>query len=162
MTHRNSGRQETSNIAGAEVNIAPLRDFGWPCIFASWLIATASTLGALFFSEVMGVLPCVLCWYQRIFMFPLVVVLPFALFPLDRGIVRYALPLAVCGWLTALYHVLLVAGYIPESIRPCTQGVPCSDLKINWFGFISIPLLSLLAFSIIIALLAWTHFKRTK
>ncbi len=136
------------------------RDSAWPCIFVSWLVATIATLGALFFSEVMGVLPCVLCWYQRIFMFPLVVMLPFALFPLDRGVARYALPLALGGWLVALYHVLLVAGYIPERIRPCTQGVPCSDLKVNWFGFVSIPLLSLLAFSTLIALLAWTYFKR--
>ncbi len=148
------GRQGRVVVNIRDQNIA------WYCIFISWLFATVSMLGAMFFSEVMGVLPCVLCWYQRIFMFPLVVMLPFALFPLDRDVARYALPVAVCGWLAALYHVLLVAGYIPERIRPCTQGVPCSDLKVNWFGFVSIPLLSLLAFSTIIALLAWTHFKR--
>ena len=162
MTYKRlAHREETSIAAATAAGLLP-QDFRWACIFGSWLIAAVSALGALFFSEVMDVPPCILCWYQRIFMFPLVLMLPFALFPLDRGVVRYALPLALAGWVVALYHVLLVAGYIPESIRPCSQGVPCTDLKVNWFGFVSIPLLSLLAFSTIIALLAWTHIKAPK
>jgi len=141
---------------------APLPQPGWTAVFLCWLIATLSTLGALFFSDVMAIPPCVLCWYQRIFMFPLVLMLPFALFPFDRKIVRYVLPLAVAGWLVALFHHLLVEGYIPEQIRPCVQGVPCTDVVIAWFGFLTIPLMSLLAFSTIIALLLWTHCKGTK
>jgi disulfide bond formation protein DsbB len=131
-------------------------------VFACWLVASASTLGALFLSEVMAIAPCVLCWYQRIFMFPLVLILPAGLLPFDQRVVRYALPLALAGWLIALFHVLLLAGYIPERIKPCAQGVPCTDEQIVWFGFLKIPHLSLLAFSIVIALLILTRMKDSR
>lgn len=134
----------------------------WLLIFAAWLTASVSTLGALFFGEVMKLPTCVLCWYQRVFMFPLALVLPIGLFPLDRKVIRYALPLAVIGWLLTVFHLLLVAGVIPESIKPCTQGVPCSQTVITWFGFVTIPLLSFLSFSTIVALLAAAHFRGLK
>ncbi len=134
-------------------------DTAWMLVFLCWLVASASALGALFFSEVMQLPPCVLCWYQRIFMFPLVLLLPVGLFPFDRKVVRYALPLALAGWLVALFHVLLVFGVIPEEIRPCTQGVPCSDVQIQWLGFVNIPLLSLMAFSTLNALLIAAHLR---
>ena len=129
----------------------------WLLIFAAWLVATASMLGALFFGEIMDLSPCVLCWWQRICMFPLVLILPAALFPLDLKVVRYTLPLAVGGWLFALFHVLLMAGVIPEDLKPCTRGIPCSEKVIEWFGFVTIPLLSLLAFSAVIAFLFMAH-----
>ena len=143
---------------------APLHNntAAWTLIFGAWLIASVSTLGALFFGEVMQLPPCVLCWYQRIFMFPLVVILPLGLFPFDRNVVRYALPLALIGFLFAVFHMLLVAGVIPESIKPCTQGVPCSETVIEWFGFVTIPLLSVLAFLTILALLIAAHFRSSK
>jgi disulfide bond formation protein DsbB len=162
-------RTTRTNAAGSGTNQAaqtpsdpPRADAAWLLVFACWLIASLSTLGALFFSEVMALPPCVLCWYQRIFMFPLVLLLPAALFPFDPRIVRYALPLAGIGGSIALFHVLLVAGFIPESIKPCTQGVPCSDTQIEWFGFLTIPLLSLLAFSIISVLLILLHARTSK
>ena len=130
--------------------------------FAAWLVATVSTLGALFFGEVMKIPTCVLCWYQRIFMFPLAIILPVGLFPFDDRIARYALPLAVAGWGFALFHVLLVAGYIPENVQPCAQGVPCSETYFELFGFVTIPLLALVAFSTIIALLAAAHLQARK
>jgi disulfide bond formation protein DsbB len=134
----------------------------WSLLFGAWLVATVSTLGALFFGEVMHLPPCVLCWYQRIAMFPLALILPIGLFPLDRKVVRYSLPLAVIGWLFAAFHMLLIAGVIPESIKPCTQGVPCSEKVIEWFGFVTIPLLSVAAFSTIIALLVLATFRGSK
>ena len=134
----------------------------WTLIFGAWLVASASTLGALFFGEVMQLPPCVLCWYQRIFMFPLVLILPIGLFPFDRKVVRYALPMAALGWLFAAFHVLLIAGVIPEGMKPCTQGVPCSEKVIEWFGFVTIPLLSLVAFSTIIALLVLAYPRDSK
>ena len=79
----------------------------------------------------MNIVPCILCWYQRIFMLPLVFILPAGLFPLDTRLVRYALPLTLFGWMIALFHVLVVAGIVPESIRPCTQGIPCKDQQIK-------------------------------
>jgi disulfide bond formation protein DsbB len=132
---------------------------GWVLVFAAWLLAAVSTSGALFLSEVMRVAPCSLCWYQRVFMFPLALVLPAGLFPLDRKVVRYASPLAAAGWLVALFHLLLTKGFIPESVTPCMQGIPCSRIEMEWFGFVTIPLLSLLSFSAIGLALAGAHYK---
>jgi len=134
----------------------------WSPIFGAWFVATGSTLGALFFSEVMELPPCELCWYQRMFMFSLAVILTVGLFPVDRGVVRYALPLAILGLLFAVFHQLLIAGVIPESLKPCTQGVPCSEKAIEWFGFVTIPTLSVLAFSTILALLAVIQIRSSK
>ena len=125
----------------------------WNLIFLCWLVAMVSTLGSLFFSEVMELPPCELCWYQRIFMFPLAIILTVGLLPFDRHIVRYALPLAIAGWLAAMYHYLLYSGFIPETLRPCSQDVPCSKVNLELFGFITIPLLSLFSFSIMVVLL---------
>jgi len=112
-----------------------------------------STLGSLFFSEIMQFAPCILCWYQRIFLFPLVFIFTTGLFSGDKSVTRYALPLAVAGWLVALYHNLLYASIIPESIQPCSRGVSCTEDYISLFGFLTIPMLSLLSFSTILALL---------
>ncbi len=125
----------------------------WSLLFMCWIIAAVSALGSLFFSHVMGFAPCVLCWYQRIFLFPLVIVLAVGLFPFDGSVGKYALPLAAAGWVTALYHNLLYAGIIPESIQPCSRGVSCTEKYIDLFGFLTIPMLSLLSFTAIISLL---------
>ena len=90
-----------------------LNESRWTLVFLAWLTATLATLGALFMSEIMALAPCVLCWYQRIFMFPLVVILALGLFPFDPKVVRYALPLGLIGLAVAAFHLLLVAGYIP-------------------------------------------------
>ena len=125
----------------------------WAILFLCWFFVSVSTTGSLFFSHVMEFAPCVLCWYQRICLFPLVLILAAGLFPFDKSVVKYALPLAIAGWLTALYHNLLYSGIIPESIQPCSKGVSCTQEYIDLFGFLTIPMLSLLSFSIIIALL---------
>jgi len=125
----------------------------WNLLFYCWIIATIATLGSLFFSEVMGLKPCLLCWYQRIFMYPLVVILIVGMYPLDKNIVRYALPLAIIGWLFAVYHYLLYSGYIPESLQPCDKEASCADINLELFGFITIPMLSILSYSAIVALL---------
>ena len=138
------------------------QDRGWLLVFIAWMVASVSTLGALFLGEVMGYTPCVLCWYQRIGMFPLVLILAAGLFPFDRKVVRYALPLALAGWLLAVFHWAVASGIVPERATPCSQGVPCSVEQISWFGFLTLPLLSVLAFSTIIALLVLTHFKASK
>ena len=137
-------------------------DLDWALLFAAWMVALLATAGSLFFSYVMEFAPCVLCWYQRIFLFPLVVVLARGLFPFDRGAVRYGLPLALLGWLVAAYHNLVYAGVVPESLQPCAKGVSCSETQIEWFGFLSIPLLSVLAFTLISLLLILAHFRTEK
>lgn len=131
----------------------PSSDTAWSLVFGAWLVAASAVLGALFFSEVMELPPCVLCWWQRICMFPLVLMLPLGLFPWDRQVLRYALPLAGAGLGLAAFHLAVVAGWVPERLQPCTQGVPCSEVQVQWFGFINIPLLSFLAFAAIVALL---------
>lgn len=128
-------------------------DTNWTILFLCWLLVAGSTLGSLFFSEIMDLAPCSLCWTQRIFMFPLAIILLIGLFPFDRKIVKYALPLAIGGWLVAFYHTLLYAGIIPRSIQPCGKGASCSEVYIELFGFLSIPMLSLIAFSVLAALL---------
>lgn len=125
----------------------------WTILFICWLLVSASTLGSLFFSEIMLFPPCILCWYQRIFLFPLVFIFATGLFSCDKSVVRYGLPLAAAGWLVALYHNLLYSGIIPKSIQPCSRGVSCTEDYIDLFGFLTIPMLSLLAFSAILALL---------
>lgn len=134
----------------------------WNILFLCWLLAGLSTLGSLFFSSVMEFAPCVLCWYQRIFLFPLVIILARGLFPFDENVVKYALPLAGAGWLTAIYHNLLFAGIIPEKIQPCSQGVSCTEEYIDLFGFLSIPMLSLLSFSAIIILLTILQRRKSR
>ena len=130
------------------------RDSGqaWLLLFAGWAVALISTCGALFIGEIMGQTPCLLCWYQRILMFPLAVILAVACYASDVSVWRYALPLAAIGWLVAAYHNLLFFGFIPESIQPCGQGPSCSSADLNLIGFIPIPTLSFGAFSILLAL----------
>ena len=134
----------------------------WYILFACWMIASASALGSMFFSEIMELAPCNLCWYQRAFMFPLVFILLIGLFPFDGNIVRYALPLALAGWGLAFYHTLLHAGVIPENLQPCSQGVSCSETYIDIFGFITIPMLSLISFSLIIGTLLFLRRRLSK
>jgi disulfide bond formation protein DsbB len=126
---------------------------GWIFIFACWLIAMTALFGSLFFSEVMGLKPCVLCWYQRIFIYPLAVLFLIGMFPLDRSVVRYTLPLAVIGLGFAIYHYLLYSGYIPESLQPCSEDLSCAEINLELMGFITIPMLSILSYSAIITLL---------
>jgi disulfide bond formation protein DsbB len=90
-------------------------------------------------------------------MYPLVVIFLVGLFPLDTKVVRYALPLAALGWLFAVYHYLLYSGYIPEGLQPCDQDNSCADIDLELFGFITIPMLSILSYTAIIALLAMFH-----
>jgi disulfide bond formation protein DsbB len=134
---------------------------GWALLFVAWIVATIATISSLFFSEIMGVPVCKLCWYQRIAMYPLVLILAGALFPYDPKVVRVAGAFTAVGWSIALFQALLVSGVIPEDIQPCVQGIPCSETHVALFGFLNIPVLSLLTFSIIGVLLFYTHRKES-
>lgn len=147
-----------SELFGASASAAR-GNTAWLLVFGAWLVAAAATLAALFLGEIVGLPICALCWYQRILMFPLAVILPFALFPFDRRLLRPALALAVPGLLLAIYHQLLVAGVVPAAASPCSQGVPCSETVIVWFGFLTIPLLAIFAFLTIAALLGAAYLR---
>jgi disulfide bond formation protein DsbB len=118
-------------------------------LLAAWI----ATCGSLFISEVIGWQPCLLCWYQRIAMYPLALILPIGILRRDRGLHLYALPLALLGAPISLYHYLLIkTNLFPPP--PCTVGIPCTVDYINWFGFINIPFLALTAFLIVIVMMA--------
>ena len=122
-------------------------------VYSAWIVALTATIGSLFFSEVMELPPCILCWYQRIAMYPLVIVIGAGIILRDGKVKFYALPLALAGLAISIYHNLLYYGIIPESIAPCKQGISCTTVQLEWFGFITIPLMALTAFGIVSACL---------
>lgn len=109
----------------------------------------------------MGQQPCVLCWFQRAFMFPLVLVLGVACALSDATVWRYALPLAGMGWLIALYHNFLYFGLVPEDIKPCGAGPSCSGADMSILGGLPLPALSLGVFTLLIILLLLLRRKAT-
>ncbi len=133
----------------------------WTPLFLAWLTALVATAGALFLGEVMGKTPCVLCWYPRIAMFPLVLVLGIGLFTSDERSARYGLPLAGVGWGIAAYHLLVFWGVVSEGLVPCGKGGSCADADVQVAGVVPIPLLSLAAFTAIVVALLVVR-RRTK
>lgn len=114
----------------------------------AWVAAIVATLGSLYFSEIRHFVPCTLCWFQRIFMYPMAVLLGVAMYYRDLRIARYTFILSVIGGSISVYHILLQN--FPSIFHDaCSVGVPCSGKYINWFGFVSIPVLALTAFVII-------------
>ena len=122
------------------------RDGASVALIAAWLLALGSALAVLFIGEIMGQQPCALCWYQRMAMFPLAIVLGIAVWRGDLSVWRYALPLAAAGLLVAAFHTLVYFGVVPEAISPCGAGPSCVDAAMTIFGDVPIPLLSLGAF----------------
>lgn len=133
-------------------------------LYLAWVVALTATLGSLYFSEIREFVPCELCWIQRIFMYPLAIILGIAAFTNEISIRKYVLPLSLIGNGVSLYHYLVqkVPGF--ADIKPCVQGVPCNIQYINWFGFVTIPFLALTAFTLINIILIVLHVqaKRTK
>jgi len=119
--------------------------------YLAFLQSILASFGSLYFSEVMKFSPCVLCWYQRICMYPLVAVIAVGILRKDPNLPFYVLPLSLIGLSIALYHNLLYYHILSESLVPCVLGVSCTTRFFAWFGFITIPLLSFIAFVIITA-----------
>lgn len=118
----------------------------------AWIVALASSLAVLFIGEVLGQAPCVLCWFQRVFMFPLAIVLGLGLWWNDARVGRYAIVLALGGAAIAAWHLGLYWGFVPEPIRPCTAtGPSCTDANQLILG-VPIPLLAFLTFVLIAVL----------
>lgn len=112
----------------------------------NFLIVLFAVAGSLYFSEVMGLPPCVLCWYQRILLYPLLIIYTVSLWTDDRKYQKYVLPFITLGISVASYHNLLYFGILPESISPCVQGASCTTKQLEILGFMTIPLMSLLSF----------------
>jgi disulfide bond formation protein DsbB/cytochrome c5 len=118
-------------------------------LYIALLAAWIAMSGSLYFSEVKGYIPCVLCWYQRILMYPLTLILAVGLLRRDRHLPYYVLPLSVFGLGMSSYHYLLEKTDIFDATAPCRQGVSCTTQWINWWGFATIPFLALVGFLII-------------
>ncbi|MFS1516051.1 disulfide oxidoreductase [Bacillus sp. SCS-151] len=118
-------------------------------LFISWAVSLIATLGSLFFSEVMMFIPCELCWYQRILMYPLVIILGIALVKKDYSISLYSFVLSTIGGLISIYHLSIQKiSFMGEHSLSCGM-IPCNVEYINWMGFITIPFLALIAFVLI-------------
>ncbi len=118
-------------------------------LYLAWVTALLAMLGSLYFSEVLQFPPCTLCWYQRISIYPVVALLLVGILRNDRNVAYYVLPLSIIGMLISVYHNLLYYHILPESIAPCVNGVSCTTKFVEYFGFLTIPLLSLIALTAI-------------
>ena len=120
---------------------------GDQAIWLAWLVAVAATVGSLYYSEVAGFAPCSLCWYQRIAVYPLVVILLVGAVTHDRLVARYALPLTTAGAVLAVYNYLVQL--YPGIEVACSTTVSCSVVDVEAFGFLTLPLMSLVGFAAI-------------
>jgi disulfide bond formation protein DsbB len=122
-------------------------------LWAAFVVAAVATGGSLFLSEVAGFIPCELCWYQRICMYPLSILTLFAAVHGDYRIARYVLPLPVVGACVSIFH-LLVENHVVATPQGCQLGAGCAVKWINYFGYMTIPTLALTAFVLLIVFLA--------
>lgn len=120
-------------------------------LYFAWIVSLVATGGSLYMSEVLKWAPCELCWYQRIFMYPLIFILGIATFQDDRDVRKYVYPLAGIGILISTYHILVQ--HVPwiAGLRKCTVGIPCDQDYLNWLdGLITIPVLAFVGFFLIL------------
>ncbi|NPC94156.1 disulfide bond formation protein B [Bacillus sp. WMMC1349] len=128
-------------------------------LYGAWIVSLTATIGSLYFSEIRRFIPCELCWYQRIMMYPLVLILGIATFQGDARVKKYVIPLAAVGAIISLTHYLQQKLPWFSGIKPCVTGVPCTGQYVNWFGFMTIPFLALTAFMLIIICMCFVNEK---
>lgn len=128
-------------------------------LIAIAVMALVATLGSLYFSEVRGFVPCTLCWYQRIIMYPIVLIAGIALFQKNSKAALTTAIFALIGAGTSLYHYSIQKLAVLQQSAPSCGDVPCTGQYVNYFGFITIPLLAFIAFLFIaimsLLLLKW-------
>jgi disulfide bond formation protein DsbB len=138
-------REAAASLAGHEITLA-------------FFVALTATLGSLYLSEVVHLIPCTYCWYQRIAMYPLVLLFGIAWFRKDNGIRHYAIPMAAIGLLIASYHYLIQQ--VPSLGGPaCSSTVPCTAAWFFEFGYMSIPYMAGSAFALILVLMVAIHVR---
>jgi disulfide bond formation protein DsbB len=118
-------------------------------VYIAWIQSLTATMGSLYYSEIRHFTPCILCWYQRILMYPLVLIIAVGILRKDKNLPYFVLPMSILGGIIAFYHILLQKGILPESIAPCTIGASCLTKFTGYFGFITIPVMSFSAFLVI-------------
>jgi disulfide bond formation protein DsbB len=129
--------------------------------YVAFVAALTGTLGSLYYSEIASFVPCTLCWYQRILMYPLVLITLVGIIKQDEGVPGYVLPFSLAGIAVSTYHYLIQAGIVNHSAA-CTVGVPCGLRYVTYFGFVAIPLLALVSFAIISGVMfisAWNAYR---
>jgi len=116
-------------------------------------------LGSLYLSEILKFVPCTLCWYQRILMYPLAIILLVGVLRRDKGVFLYVLPFSILGIGVSTYHYLLQKIDLFTHSAVCNSGIPCTTTWINLYGFVTIPFLALAAFLAItlMGLLFWSQ-----
>ena len=141
--------------AGVRGPLRALRTALWGYeLWAAFVVAAIATGGSLFFSEVAHYVPCELCWFQRICMYPLSIVTLLAAFHGEHRVARYLLPLPVVGAGISVYHVLVENGVVKQA-QACLMSAPggCATKWIDEFGYMTIPTLALTAFVLLIGFL---------
>lgn len=130
-------------------------------IFIAWAASVIALFGSLYFSEIRQYEPCTLCWYQRILMYPFVIILGIATVKKDYRISLYSMVLSFIGACISLYHYGLQKLSFLADVAPSCGRIPCTGMYINWLGFITIPFLALVAF-IIIFICSMFIWRKTK
>lgn len=125
-------------------------------LLAQFIVSLASIFGSLFFSEIMKFPPCNLCWYQRIFIYPVALIILTGLYLGSKDVNKFLTPFISIGLLFSVYHNLVYYKVI-QVIVPCTELAPCTAQQLNYLGFITIPLLSLFAFLTLLLLNLYTN-----
>lgn len=121
-------------------------------LWLAWLMAVVATLGSLYYSQIAHFTPCEYCWYQRIGMYPLAVILGIAAFRGDTAIRRYVFPLAIGGGLISAYHYTIQ--HLPDiATGSCSTTTPCTAALVWKFDFVSIPFMALVSFAAIVTVL---------
>jgi len=120
-------------------------------LYFAWAVAIVATLGSFYLGEVLGLTPCPLCWYQRLAMWPLVLLLGLAVFKQAEGLLKASLILSLVGLAVAFYHNWIYYQITSDYLLPCSLNAPCAARQFAWFGFIDIPQLSLAAFMVVVA-----------
>ncbi|WZY00087.1 disulfide oxidoreductase [Bacillus sp. FSL W7-1360] len=121
-------------------------------LLLSWTIALVATGGSLYFSDIRQFEPCVLCWYQRIFMYPLVLLLAIGFARKDASVAIYAAVLSGIGFCISTYHYMIQKLPVADDVVMSCGRIPCTGAYINWLGFITIPFLAGAAFLMIFLL----------
>lgn len=117
--------------------------------YIAWGMSLFSTLSSLFFSEILNYPPCSLCWYQRIFMYPLVLILPIGIVNNDKNIAKYLIVFSTLGLVVAGYHSLIYHNIISETFKICTAELSCKTKQFELFNILSIPVMSFLSFAVL-------------
>jgi disulfide bond formation protein DsbB len=132
-----------------ELGVTVLAAVGPSARLLAWIVAMVATLGSLYYSEIANFVPCRLCWYQRICMYPLAVILLVGLLLRDRRVLWYAAPFVIVGAPISLYHWLVErVGFFAES-SSCSAEAPCT---VPWFqelGYVTLAFMALSAFLLI-------------